>query len=75
MAKTIGISAGAAAPLFKTRIQAGLSITAIGRRWSAFFRRQRDRDIERFIQERGGVFTDGIERALDGHLNKNTRWE
>jgi hypothetical protein len=75
MAKTIGISAGAAAPIFKTGVQAGLSIAVIGRRWTAFFRRQRDRDIERFIQERGGVITDGIERALDGHLNKNTRWE
>jgi hypothetical protein len=74
MAKTIGFSTGVAAPLPETRVQAGLSIAAIGRRWASFFERQRDRDIERFIQERGGVFTDDIERALDRHLNKRTLW-
>jgi hypothetical protein len=75
MAKTIGISTGTAAPLFKTRLQAGLSITALGRRWASFFQRQRDRDIERFIRERGGAFTDDLERALDRHMTKNGLWE
>ncbi len=75
MAKTIGISTGVTAPLFKTHAQAGFSVAAIGRRWASFFERQRDRDIERFIQERGGVFTDDIERAVDRHLSKGTLWE
>jgi hypothetical protein len=76
MAKTIGIPAGAAVPLFKPRAQAGLSLAAIGRRWASFFERQRDRDIERYIQERGGVLTDGVERALDKYLNKkSTLWD
>jgi hypothetical protein len=75
MAKTIDISTGANAPLFKTLVQPRLSIAAIGRRLASFFHRQKDRDIERFIQERGGVFTDDIERTLDRHLNNNTRWE
>jgi len=75
MAKTIGIPAGATAPLFKTHGQAELSVAAIGRRWASFFQRQRDRDIERFIQERGGVFSDEIERAVDRHLSKGALWE
>jgi len=75
MAKTIDISTGATAPLFKTPAQPGFSIAAIGHSWASFFGRQRDRDIGRFIQERGGVFTDSIERELDRHLSNGTRWE
>jgi hypothetical protein len=75
MANSIGISAGAATPLIKTRVQAGFSIAAIGRRWVSFFERQRERDIERYIQERGGVLTDGIERALEKNMYKGTHWE
>jgi hypothetical protein len=70
MAKTVGISTGAAAPLFKNRVHAGLSIAALGHHWTSFIERQKDRDIERYIQERGGVLTDGLERALERHMYK-----
>jgi hypothetical protein len=75
MAKSFSIPADAAAPLIKTHIQSGFSIAAIGRRWTSFFKRQSDRDIERYVQERGGVLTDGLERALERHMCKGTLWE
>jgi hypothetical protein len=75
MAHSIGISTDAAAPLVKTRVRAGFSTTSIRRRWVAFLERQRDRDIERYIQERGGVLTDGMERALERNMYKGTHWQ
>jgi hypothetical protein len=64
MAKTIGVLNSAALPLTETRAETLPSISAIARRAASFFRRWQDRDIERFIQERGGVMTDVIEREI-----------
>jgi hypothetical protein len=68
MAKTIGVLTGAALPLTEKRIQTRHSIRSIAQHAASFFQRQRDRDIERFILERGGVFTDEIQRAIDRNL-------
>jgi hypothetical protein len=61
MAKTTGVSS-AAALLFA--IENTQPMGAITRRVALFFRRWQDRHIERFIQERGGVITDGTEREI-----------
>jgi hypothetical protein len=68
MAKTIGVLTGAAVPLATKQVRTKHSIRAFAQHAASFFQRQKDRDIERFIQERGGVFTDDLERAIDRRL-------
>ena len=74
MAKTIGVLTSAA-PFSGSRHEAGFSLSTILQRAALFFQNQKDRDIERFIMERGGSFTDEVERALDRNLYKSSNWQ
>jgi hypothetical protein len=69
MAKTLDILTHAALPRTGRGDAAGLWKSAIARRAAFFFQQQRDRDIERFIEERGGVFSDEMERAIARYLS------
>jgi len=64
MTRTIGVLNSAASPLTEKRVHPEQLINAVALRAISFFRRHRDRDIERFIQLRGGVMSDDTERAL-----------
>jgi hypothetical protein len=75
MAKTIGALGGSAAPLDRKQFQHGLSISTFAQRIALFFRHQNDLEIEHFIQKRGGVFNDEMERAISRHLGKTSHWE
>jgi hypothetical protein len=75
MAKTIDVLNGAATSIGGKQIETGISLGAIAKRAAAFFQRQDDADIERFIQERGGVFNDEMERQISRYISKGTRWE
>ncbi len=65
MAKTIGVlGGGAVLPRQNNQVQAGSFISILARKIAAYMDQQRDRDIERFIEQRGGVITDDVEREL-----------
>jgi hypothetical protein len=71
MAKTIGAFHDAALSHPKRSTRSAPSITALVRGAAHFLRSRKDRDVERFILQRGGGnMSDAIERELTRHFGR-----
>jgi hypothetical protein len=71
MARMIGIAGSAA--LSSSAAETSKSVrrpSSLARRIMSLLRGAKDRDIERYIRQRGGVMTDDIDRELSRHFGR-----
>lgn len=70
MAKTLDVIGSSVLPKIEKSSPVLPSIVSLARRAATLLKTQKDRDIERFIRERGGVMSDDIERVLSQTLTR-----